>query len=72
MALELGDEGMSTATCLQDENLRELIDDELSRLQMVTSALIEGAAMPAWGDPGTCNTCEFEGICRKELWAEQI
>lgn len=71
MALELGDDGISTTSCLQGESLQLQINDELTRLQQVTNALVAGTVMPAWGDPATCHTCEFDGLCRRELWVEQ-
>jgi ATP-dependent helicase/nuclease subunit B len=71
LALQLSDEGISTSAHLQGEKLDELADEEYRRLQMLTNSLIEGEVMPAWGDTDTCQYCEFEGICRKELWVGQ-
>lgn len=71
LALELSDEGISASASLQGENLDGLIDKETERLQSLTNSLIEGEVMPAWGDAETCQYCEFEGICRKELWVGQ-
>lgn len=45
--------------------LRKLLFD---RIVTVASRLSAGAALPAWGDPGTCQRCRYEGLCRKELW----
>ncbi|MEE8482323.1 MAG: PD-(D/E)XK nuclease family protein [Acidiferrobacterales bacterium] len=72
MALELGDDGVTSTALLKGDVLQGLLDEEMMRLQLVTSALIKGTEMPAWGDPKTCDYCEFEGICRKEHWAEKI
>ncbi len=70
MALELGAEGISSSSSLQNEELAGLLGAEDERLQVITNALVDGAVMPAWGDTETCQYCEFEGICRKELWVE--
>lgn len=45
--------------------LRKLLFD---RIVTVVGRLSAGAALPAWGDPGTCRRCRYEGLCRKELW----
>lgn len=70
IALELGVEGISSSSRLHNEELAGLLEEENKRLQTITSALADGAVMPAWGDTETCQYCEFEGICRKELWVD--
>jgi len=71
IALELSDEGISDSVSFRGDELAELLEEENNRLREIMDGLIDGALMPAWGDTETCDHCEFDGLCRKELWADQ-
>lgn len=70
MALELSDEGVSDSVSFRGDQLTELVEEEKARLREIIGNLINGAPMPAWGDTETCGFCEFDGLCRKELWVD--
>lgn len=40
------------------------------RLRNVYAALRERAPLPAHGDAGTCERCDYHGLCRKGAWAD--
>lgn len=71
MALKLGNEGVSDSVCFRDDELAALVEEENIRLNEIIDGLTEGAPMPAWGDTEICDRCEFDGLCRKELWVSQ-
>ncbi len=53
---------------LQEEQLEAIKQEVSDRLKLILNELIEGKAVPAWGDPSTCSYCEMEGLCRKTVW----
>ena len=57
----------NTAT-LYDDELDELKQLNLQRLESLLESLQEGAALSAWGDEKVCGFCDMSGLCRKQSW----
>ena len=55
---------------LEDDELQQLTVNIKQRLLQLTNAIGQGQALPAWGDPGVCRYCEFDGICRRDSWRD--
>jgi len=53
---------------LEGAALTELAKSVGDRLLHITDALLDGTAMPAWGDAVTCARCSLDGVCRRESW----
>jgi ATP-dependent helicase/nuclease subunit B len=53
---------------IDSDDLVPLRDAVATRLSVTMNALGRGAAMPALGDAGVCNYCDFNGVCRKGDW----
>jgi ATP-dependent helicase/nuclease subunit B len=53
---------------LRDEQLDEIKQQSLQRLQSITQAIREGHKLHAWGDRDACRYCDMQGLCRKQIW----
>jgi ATP-dependent helicase/nuclease subunit B len=53
---------------LEGEQLESLRDQVRARMEHLQTRLQAGHAMPAWGDPRTCEYCEMAGVCRRAEW----
>ncbi|HEY9050899.1 MAG TPA: PD-(D/E)XK nuclease family protein, partial [Gammaproteobacteria bacterium] len=53
---------------LQDDQLQDLKQQNMHRLQTVIEQLHQQHPLPAWGDTQTCNQCDMQGLCRKQFW----
>ncbi len=38
------------------------------RLVTLIDQIHQGAALPAWGDSKTCQYCDMDGLCRRQVW----
>ncbi len=68
--LGFGRDTVKTVSCADETLLSELLPAVERRLIKVDELLQTGTALAAWGDPATCNWCEFDGICRREMWPD--
>lgn len=55
---------------LEDDALHQLVNSVQQRLLQLVDAIGQGQPLPAWGDPGICRYCEFDGICRRDSWQD--
>ena len=55
-------------TGLANEELNELKQLNLQRLEALLQSLQQGAALSAWGDKKVCSFCDMSGLCRKQSW----
>ncbi len=53
---------------LEGDILESLTQDTLQRLQRVIEQIRSSMPLISWGDKNTCNYCEMQGLCRKQLW----
>ncbi len=63
-------EGIKTFSLIE-EDLTELSEANLARLQGLIVQIQAGHAMPAWGDEKTCEYCEMKDVCRRQVWGEE-
>ncbi len=59
---------VKTKTVVAGEELAALAAAHRERLRALAAALGAGAALPAWGDAGTCKYCEMDRLCRRTHW----
>ncbi len=52
---------------IDGEELARLKQQTASRLLELHNELLQGRALPAWGDSRTCSHCAMQGICRRQL-----
>jgi len=55
---------------LKGEELQQLVHATEQRLLTIQTAIDQGSPLPAWGDPGVCRYCEFDGVCRRDSWQD--
>jgi len=67
--LELGDKVKETI--IEGDDLANITQDNQQRLNTLHQQLHQGATLPAWGDEGVCQYCEFQGVCRKQSWQSE-
>ncbi len=53
---------------LEGVALQQLVSVIKQRLLHLNDSMAQGQPLPAWGDPGVCRYCEFDGICRRDSW----
>ena len=70
MFLSLQDDEVAEKVVLERETLAQLRMAVRERLILLQRRLREGAPLPAWGDAETCEVCEMEGLCRREMWLQ--
>ncbi len=69
--LKIENDAVKPATCADAEDLDALLPALRERLTDLDSALHRHAPLPAWGDDTICGYCEFDGVCRREMWRQQ-
>jgi len=69
--LNIGKETVKPVTCADAGVLDGLLPALRERLVTLDARLHDRAALPAWGDDATCNWCEFDGVCRRDMWQQQ-
>lgn len=69
--LSLQDGAVAEKIVLDGETLAMLRAATRERLILLKRRLDEAAPLPAWGDAETCDICDMEGLCRREMWIEQ-
>jgi ATP-dependent helicase/nuclease subunit B len=60
---------MSRRLYCEGDALTTLRDGVGRRLVSVMTSILEGNALPAWGDEQTCEYCAMGGLCRKQAWS---
>lgn len=55
---------------LEAETLAELATANAVRLEAIQQQLLDGTAMPAWGDERSCSYCKMAGLCRRQAWQD--
>ncbi len=69
--LKIEKDAVKPATCADNEVLETLLPALRERLLTLDTGLQQQAPLPAWGDDTTCAWCEFDGICRRDMWRQQ-
>jgi len=69
--LKIEKESVKPVTCADSEILSALLSSLRERLLTLEAGLQQQASLPAWGDDSTCKWCEFDGICRRNMWQQQ-
>jgi len=70
--LSIQDGKVTEKSVLDGETLAMLRTAVRKRLLLLKKLLDEETPLPAWGDAETCRLCDMEGLCRREMWTEQI
>lgn len=68
--LSLQDDEVAEKVVLERETVAQLRASVRERLILLRRRLEEEAPLPAWGDAETCEVCEMEGLCRREMWSQ--
>lgn len=66
--LQIGNTGVRADICAQGDELQTLLQRIARRVDAIDKALQLQAALPAWGDDKVCGYCEFDGLCRRNVW----
>jgi ATP-dependent helicase/nuclease subunit B len=53
---------------LEGEALETLTKEVAARLENDLNAIVEGQALPAWGDDQACRHCRMDVLCRRTTW----
>ena len=53
---------------ISNDDLEQLTTQNFLRLQTLTQNLRDGQGLSAWGDKASCQTCDMDGLCRKQIW----
>ena len=56
--------------CAEGEPLSALLEATQARMKTIDHALLNGADLPAWGNPKVCAYCELDGLCRRPAWIQ--
>jgi len=56
------------AGILEDEDLVNLKQDVLNRLENAIKEIKASHPLPSWGDSQACEYCDMSGLCRKQMW----
>jgi ATP-dependent helicase/nuclease subunit B len=59
---------IDSRVALEGEPLDTLVQANEQRLRALTAALKQGAGLSAWGDHKVCGYCDFDGLCRRQVW----
>ena len=63
------DQGEAKSSAMIDgELLDELETNNKQRIIKMIKDINEGARLNAWGDIKTCERCDSQGLCRKQIW----
>ena len=66
--LELNKDKVKLAAHLEDEQLTDLKNQSQDRLLEMIEQMNQATPLRAWGDEKTCQYCEMQGLCRKQVW----
>lgn len=66
--LSLSKDRFGETGTLDGDNLKNTVTLLQRRITATLTELKRGAALPAWGDEKTCDLCQLEGLCRKQMW----
>ena len=69
--LKIGRDTIKPVTCADSTILGQLLPALQQRLLTLDDSLQQQKPLPAWGDDKTCEWCEFDGICRRDMWQKQ-
>lgn len=65
------DEGKITSpVVLHGDALHQLREAIGQRIVTLFEQMRSGMPLPAWGDEKTCNRCNMEGLCRRQIWQQ--
>jgi ATP-dependent helicase/nuclease subunit B len=64
----LDKEKTRTTAHLEDDALHELKELSRQRLIDISNKINKGESLPAWGDKKTCEFCDMDVLCRKQIW----
>lgn len=70
--LKLEKDRVQTKCTLKDTELTELAEQSRQRLGEIFNALYAQKALPAWPDTKTCTHCNVQGICRQQMWRDDL
>lgn len=68
---ELSANKVKITSHLEEENLNTLKKLTQERLISLTNKIHNHHELPAWGDEKTCQYCDMDGLCRKQIWETQ-
>ena len=68
--LKIDKDSIRPSTCADREILDQLLPALQQRLIALDDSLQQQAGLPAQGDDNTCQWCEFDGICRRDMWQQ--
>ena len=68
--LSLSNDKVKETGTLVGDNLQNVAALLQRRITTTLAELKSGAALPAWGDEKTCDLCQLEGLCRKQMWVD--
>ena len=68
--LKIDKDSIRPSTCADRETLDQLLPALQQRLLALDSSLQQQADLPARGDDDTCKWCEFDGVCRRDMWQQ--
>jgi len=66
--LEVKSDKVQTKATLNGEQLETIANKSTIRLKEIFGQLHTYQGLPAWGDDKTCQRCNMQGICRKQMW----
>ncbi len=68
--LSIQDGEVTEKTVLDGDKIAPLSAAIQNRLLQLKRLLDEATPMTAWGDSETCDRCDMESLCRREMWSE--
>lgn len=57
-------------TTIEENELAAITQLNQQRLNTIHQQLTDECGLTAWGDESVCQYCDFQGICRKQSWAD--
>jgi ATP-dependent helicase/nuclease subunit B len=57
---------------LEGESLQSLATAIQQRLDTIAAEMVQGQALPAWGDHDACRYCDMNRLCRRAVWQDEI
>ncbi len=70
--LDIKSNHVKTKAKLSGEQLEAIAEESTERLKEIFNQLHTQTGLPAWGDKTTCDRCNMQGICRKQMWQDQL
>ena len=70
--LSLDAQQVKSLVAVEHEELAELKEQNQTRLQELWHALTAGVAVTAWGDEDVCQRCDMSGLCRRQVWDQEL